>query len=90
MRQTVQENTGQPFVVGEDLGPIGEGQIRRHYQAGLFVALAEETEQMLGPDPIQRDIAQFIDHDQVATPDGLFQLQDRSFLPGLDVSVYQL
>jgi len=89
VRQPVQQGPGQPFLVGQHLGPIRKRQIRRHNQAGLLVALAEEAEQVLGPHPVQRQIAELIHNDQIAPPDRLFQLQDRSFLTGLEIGVHQ-
>ena len=40
MRQAIQQRSGQPFVAGEDLRAVGEGQIRRHHQTRRLVALA--------------------------------------------------
>ena len=48
-----------------------DAHLRYPNQAGRFVALAEEAEQMLGAYPIQREIAQLIDNDQVAKPESL-------------------
>ena len=90
MRQPVQQGAGQPLVIREHLGPIHKRQVRGHNQTGLFVALAEEAKQMFGAHPIQGDIAELVDNNQIATPNVLFQLQDRSLLPGLDVCVHQL
>ena len=57
VREAIEQGPGRAFIFGEDLGPLGEGQIGRHDQAGLFVALAEEAEQVLGAGTIQRDVS---------------------------------
>jgi len=59
--QAVEQGTGQAFVTGEDLRPFRERKIGRYDQTGLFIALAEEAEQVLGASAIQRDVAQLID-----------------------------
>ena len=87
VRQAVQQGAGQPLIVGEDLRPVRKGQIRCHNQAGLLIALAEEAKQMLGPHPIQGDVAEFVDNNQVTLSDVLLKLQDRPFLTGLDIGI---
>ena len=62
MREAVEQRSGKPFILGEDLRPFREGEIGRDDQAGSFVALAEEAEQMFGATAIQRDVTEFIDH----------------------------
>lgn len=48
VRGAVEQGTAQAFVTGEDLRPFREWKVGRYDQTGLFVTLAEESEQMLG------------------------------------------
>ena len=90
MGQTIEQGTGHALVVGKDLRPIRERQIRRHNQTRRFVTLAEEAEQVLGGCTIQWDIAKLIDNDQIATENMIFQLRDLTFFTCFDVGVGQL
>ena len=74
IRQSVQQGSGQPFIVSKHLGPIRKRQIRRYNQTRPLVALAEEAKQVFSANPIQRDIAKLIHNDKVATLNVLFQL----------------
>ena len=46
VRQPVQQDPGQPFTLSKHLRPIRKGQVRRHDQTRLLVALTEEAEQV--------------------------------------------
>ena len=87
--QAIQQGSCQPFVA-HNLHPVLKWQICRYNQACLLVALAEEAKQIFSANPIQRDVTKLIYDNKVATLNVLFQLQDSSFLPSLDVSVHQL
>ncbi len=52
---------GAHIAVEEDLGPACERQIRRHHEAAALVALADEAEQQVGADLVERHISQFVD-----------------------------
>jgi hypothetical protein len=51
--------------VGEDLWPLGEGQVGGDDDGGLFGSLCDDLEQQLGGDLGQRNVAEFIDNDQL-------------------------
>lgn len=52
--QAIEQGTGQSSVADERGRPVGEGEVGGYYQARLFVALAEEAEEVLGS-PIERN-----------------------------------
>ena len=54
--EAIEQCSSQVLIIGEDLGSLGEGKVGRHDQAGLFIALAEEAEQVLGAFAVQVDI----------------------------------
>jgi hypothetical protein len=47
--------------VGEDLGPLGEGQVGGDDDGGLLGSLCDDLEQQLGGDLGQWNVAKFID-----------------------------
>jgi len=65
------EHGGGHFGVAEDLRPIGEGEVRRDDDRGVFVELADEMEQQLRAGLAERQIAEFVDDDEVVTQQGL-------------------
>ncbi len=54
--QAIEQGAGQAFVTGEYLRPFRERKIGSHDQTGLFIALAEKAEQVLGATAIQGDV----------------------------------
>src|ERR1700722_6457296 len=65
------EHGGGHFGVAEDLRPIGESEVRRDDDRGVFVELADEMEQQLRAGLAERQIAEFVDDDEVMTQQGL-------------------
>ena len=65
------EHGGGHFSVAEDLRPIGEGEVRGYDDRGVFVELADEMEQQLRAGLAERQIAEFVDDDEVVTEQGL-------------------
>ena len=59
------EHGGGHLGVAEHLGPIGEGEIGGDQQRGVFVELADQVEQQLAARLAEREIAQFVDDDEV-------------------------
>ena len=51
--------------VGKDLGPLREGQVGGHDDGSLLGPLGDHLEEQLGSDFGKRDVAEFIDDDQV-------------------------
>jgi hypothetical protein len=58
--EAVDDGLGQSGV-GEDLGPLAEGQVRRDDQRSALVAFAEDLEDQFGGAVGQREVAQLID-----------------------------
>ena len=77
--QTINQGSGQSRVTGERVGLVGERQIGGDDQAALFVAAAEEAEEVFGSGFVQRQVVQFVDHDQIGPRDAGFQPQDAAF-----------
>jgi hypothetical protein len=61
------------MAVAEDLRPIGEGEVRRYDDRGVFVELADQMEQQLRAGLAERQIAEFVDDDEVVTKQGSSQ-----------------
>ena len=59
------------ILASQDLRPIGEGEVRRYDDRGVFVELADEMEQQLRAGLAERQIAEFVDDDEVMTQQGL-------------------
>jgi hypothetical protein len=51
--------------VGEDLRPLREGQVGGHDDGGLLGPLGDNLEERFGSDFGKRDIAEFVDDDQL-------------------------
>ena len=62
--QAVEERGGH-FPVVEDLGPFTEGEVGGDDQAGALVEFAQEMEQQCAAGLRERQIAEFIENDQV-------------------------
>ena len=61
------EHGGGHLGVAEDLRPIGEGKIRRDEQRRVLVELADQVEQQLSAGLAERQIAEFVDDDEIVT-----------------------
>jgi hypothetical protein len=59
------EHGGGHLGVAEDLRPIGEGEIGGDQQRGVLVELADQMEQQLSTGLAERQIAKFVDEDEV-------------------------
>ena len=64
VRQAV-EHGGGHFGVAEHLRPVGEGEIGRYQQRGVFIELADQMEQQLTAGLAEREIAEFVDDDEI-------------------------
>ncbi|OQC04779.1 MAG: hypothetical protein BWX79_02426 [Alphaproteobacteria bacterium ADurb.Bin100] len=64
MREPVQQGAGQPFTA-HDLGPLLEGQVGGHDQAGALVGPADHVEEQLRAGLGEGHIAQFVQHEQI-------------------------
>src|SRR6202451_996571 len=80
------EHGGGHFGVTEDLRPIGEGEVRRYDDRGVFVELADEMQQHLRAGLAERQIAEFVDDDEVMTQQGL----DDAAAPSGALSLFEL
>jgi hypothetical protein len=61
--EPIEHSLAEPCV-GEDLGPLGEGQVGGDDDGGLLGSLCDDLEQQLGSDLGQWNVAKFIDDDQ--------------------------
>ena len=59
------EHGGRHFGVAEYLRPIGEGEIGGDQQRGVFVEFADQVEQQLAARLAERQIAEFVDDDEI-------------------------
>ena len=59
------EHGGGHLGVAEGLRPIGEGEIGGDQQRGVLVELADQMEQQLSAGLAERQIAEFVDDDEV-------------------------
>ena len=64
MRQAIQHGGGHPGIA-EHLWPIGESQIGRDQQRGVFVQFADQVEQQLATRLAEWQVAQFVDGDEI-------------------------
>src|SRR5882757_4552041 len=81
--QSVEQRTGQPLGP-EHAGPLVERQIAGDDGGAALVALAEDLEQQLAAGRRQRDIAEFIDDQQLVTSQLALQAQQALLVSGLD------
>lgn len=88
--EPIEQRCGHALVACKDLGPIGEGRVGGHNQAGLLVALVEEAERVLGTGAVQGDVAQLVDDDQVMPLDVGLQPGDLALFACIEVGVGQL
>lgn len=64
MGQAIEQGGGQ-LGITEHLGPFAEVQVGRDHDAGVFVELAEQVEQQRAAGLRERQIAEFIEDDQL-------------------------
>ena len=64
MGQPIECGSGQAFTA-EHLGPVLEGQVRRHDQTESFVGSADHIEQEFGAQFTGRDVAQLVENQQI-------------------------
>src|SRR6201987_807448 len=62
--EPVDDGGAQPRV-GEGRCPLGEGGVGRDGDGGAFLALGEDLEQQLGAAPVQLEVAQLVQAEQV-------------------------
>ena len=65
------EHGGGHLGVAEDLRPIGESEVRGDDDGGIFVELADQVEQQLRAGLAERQIAEFVDHDEIVAQQSL-------------------
>ena len=66
MQEAVQDRGGHD-IISEDLAPLLEGLVRCNDDGALLVALGDELEEELGCLASEREIAEFIDDEEVGT-----------------------
>ena len=64
MYEAVEQRAGEPLGA-EHGGPLVKGQIDRDQRAASVVSLAEDVELQLGPNHRERNIAEFVDDQQL-------------------------
>lgn len=67
------EHGGGHLGVSEHLRPIGEGEIGGDQKRGVFVELADQVEEQLTAGLAERQIAEFVDHDEIVAEQFLGQ-----------------
>jgi hypothetical protein len=67
------EHGGGHLGVAEDLGPIGEGEVGGDQHRGVLIELADQVEQQLSAGLAERQIAEFVDDDQIVAQQFLGQ-----------------
>ena len=64
MREAVQQSRGHPGIA-EDARPFTEGEIGRHDHRGALVEPADQMKEELAAGLGERQIAEFVEHDEV-------------------------
>ena len=59
------EHGGGHLGVAEHLRPVGESEVGGNQQRGVFVELADEMEQQLPAGLAERQVAEFVDDDEI-------------------------
>ena len=72
MGETVEHGCG-PFGVAEDLRPVSERQVGGDEQRRVLVKLADQMEQQLAAGLAERQVAEFVDDDDVVAQQRLSQ-----------------
>ena len=78
MREPIQHR-GRHLGVGEDLGPVGEGEIGGDDDRGVLVELADQVEEQLRASLAEGQIAELVDDDEILAQQGF---DDASALAG--------
>src|SRR5271154_7513508 len=66
MGQPVEHGSGH-LGVAEDLRPVGKGEVGGDQQGGVFVEFADQVEQQLAAGLAERQVAEFIDDDEIVS-----------------------
>ena len=61
------EHGGRHFGVAEHLRPIGEGQIGGDQERRVLIELADQVEQQLAAGLTERQVAEFVDDNEIVT-----------------------
>ena len=88
VREPVQQGRRHAFAL-EDLVPVAEREVAGDQQAAAFVAVGEHLEQEFGPRAAERQIAEFIDDQQVDPVEFLQQCVQRELLLRLFELIHQ-
>ena len=64
VRQAI-EHGGGHLGVAEHLRPIGEGEVGGDQQRGVLVEFADQMEQQLAAGLAEREVAEFVDDDEI-------------------------
>jgi hypothetical protein len=64
VQDTVEDGRGQRGVVVEDVRPVLVGLVGRDHRGALFVALAEHLEEQVRAELVDRQVSEFVDHQQ--------------------------
>ena len=88
MSEAVQECAGQPLRA-EDLSPLVEGQVGGDQDRPSLVSLAEDLEEELRARLGEWDEAKLVDDKQLESGKLLLEVEQSSFVPGLDQLVDQ-
>ena len=61
MQQAVEQGRGENSVVVEDAGPLLIDAVRSDQSGTALIAMADDLEQAIGAELVDREIAQFVD-----------------------------
>ena len=86
--QPIQGCSGEPFAA-EHFGPVLERQVGSHDDTGSFVGGANHIKEQFGPELAGRNIAEFIEDQQVQLGQLGFQPGQLSLFPSFDHRCYQ-
>ena len=86
--EAVDDRGAEPRV-GERLGPLAERGVGRDRDGGLLLSLGEDLEQQLGAAPVQLDVAELVQAEQVDPPVAGDHLGEHPVVGGLGELVDQ-
>lgn len=82
MGRPVEHGPGEPLEAG-NAGPVLDGQVRRDDDRTAFMSRGEDLEEKLGPGRRQRNIAPFVDNQELHRLEVTLQLQQPPLVAGI-------
>lgn len=88
--EAVEQSGGELLVTGEDLDPLGEGQVGRDHHALPLVTLGKEVEEQFASGTVKRYEAQLVDDEQVNRLQSPVKASELSGVTSLDESAHDV